>query len=81
MYSWIYVYECNHLDCVKKYFNLENRHVCFNKQNQNVGKVTLRVGFEPTREIPIGFQVQRLKRLNHSAIAADLCNIQSKVSF
>ena len=31
--------------------------------------VTLRVGFEPTREDPIGFQVQRL---NHSAIAARL---------
>ena len=28
---------------------------------------SLRVGFEPTREDPIGFQVQRL---NHSAIAA-----------
>ena len=28
---------------------------------------TLRVGFEPTRGDPIGFQVQRL---NHSAIAA-----------
>ena len=28
---------------------------------------TLRAGFEPTRENPIGFQVQRL---NHSAIAA-----------
>ena len=28
---------------------------------------SLRVGFEPTREYPIGFQVQRL---NHSAIAA-----------
>ena len=30
-------------------------------------KNTLRAGFEPAREIPIGFQVQRL---NHSAIAA-----------
>ena len=29
--------------------------------------ISLRVGFEPTREDPIGFQVQRL---NHSAIAA-----------
>ena len=29
---------------------------------------TLRTGFEPAREYPIGFQVQRL---NHSAIAAD----------
>ena len=29
--------------------------------------LSLRVGFEPTREDPIGFQVQRL---NHSAIAA-----------
>ena len=29
--------------------------------------LSLRVGFEPTREYPIGFQVQRL---NHSAIAA-----------
>ena len=28
---------------------------------------SLRAGFEPTREAPIGFQVQRL---NHSAIAA-----------
>ena len=31
--------------------------------------ISLRVGFEPTREDPIGFQVQRL---NHSAIAATL---------
>ena len=30
-------------------------------------KRTLRTGFEPAREYPIGFQVQRL---NHSAIAA-----------
>ena len=30
-------------------------------------KKTLRTGFEPAREDPIGFQVQRL---NHSAIAA-----------
>ena len=29
--------------------------------------LTLRAGFEPAREDPIGFQVQRL---NHSAIAA-----------
>ena len=29
--------------------------------------LTLRAGFEPARENPIGFQVQRL---NHSAIAA-----------
>ena len=33
-------------------------------KNQNN---SLRAGFEPTREDPIGFQVQRL---NHSAIAA-----------
>ena len=32
-------------------------------------KYTLRAGFEPAREIPIGFQVQRL---NHSAITADI---------
>ena len=31
--------------------------------------ITLRAGFEPAREDPIGFQVQRL---NHSAIAAPL---------
>ena len=30
-------------------------------------KTTLRAGFEPAREDPIGFQVQRL---NHSAITA-----------
>ena len=30
-------------------------------------KITLRAGFEPAREVPIGFQVQRL---NHSAIVA-----------
>ena len=35
--------------------------VCFGKQN------SLRAGFEPAREDPIGFQVQRL---NHSAITA-----------
>ena len=33
-----------------------------------LGKSSLRAGFEPARETPIGFQVQRL---NHSAIAAD----------
>ena len=32
-----------------------------------INHFSLRVGFEPTREDPIGFQVQRL---NHSAIAA-----------
>ena len=32
-------------------------------------KMALRAGFEPARETPIGFQVQRL---NHSAIAAAL---------
>ena len=32
-----------------------------------LGKSSLRAGFEPARETPIGFQVQRL---NHSAIAA-----------
>ena len=31
------------------------------------GKLSLRAGFEPAREDPIGFQVQRL---NHSAITA-----------
>ena len=31
-------------------------------------KISLRAGFEPAREYPIGFRVQRL---NHSAIAAD----------
>ena len=30
-------------------------------------EISLRAGFEPAREDPIGFQVQRL---NHSAIAA-----------
>ena len=35
-------------------------------------KSSLRAGFEPAREIPIGFQVQRL---NHSAIAA-ICDCQ-----
>ena len=34
-------------------------------------KSSLRAGFEPAREIPIGFQVQRL---NHSAIAAICVN-------
>ena len=33
----------------------------------NKASCPLRAGFEPTRENPIGFQVQRL---NHSAIAA-----------
>ena len=32
-----------------------------------IKKRSLRAGFEPAREDPIGFQVQRL---NHSAIAA-----------
>ena len=35
---------------------------------------SLRVGFEPTREFPIGFQVQSL---NHSAIAADAATHQT----
>ena len=34
----------------------------------SVQKCSLRAGFEPAREDPIGFQVQRL---NHSAITAD----------
>ena len=37
------------------------------EQNGGKKKRTLRAGFEPAREYPIGFQVQRL---NHSAIAA-----------
>ena len=37
--------------------------------------ISLRVGFEPTREDPIGFQVQRL---NHSAIAA--CKMKQTTS-
>ena len=35
----------------------------------SIQKYTLRAGFEPAREDPIGFQVQRL---NHSAITAVL---------
>ena len=42
----------------------------FTKSNSS-----LRVGFEPTREDPIGFQVQRL---NHSAIAA--CKMKQTTS-
>ena len=38
----------------------------FTSSSSNI-RLTLRVGFEPTREDPIWFQV---KRLNHSAIAA-----------
>ncbi len=38
-------------------------------------KRALRVGFEPTREDPIGFLVQRL---NHSAIAAVLTCVRMK---
>ncbi len=38
-------------------------------------KQALRVGFEPTREDPIGFLVQRL---NHSAIAAALTCVRMK---
>ena len=34
--------------------------------------ISLRAGFEPAREDPIGFQVQRL---NHSAITALECNM------
>ena len=36
--------------------------------------ISLRAGFEPAREDPIGFQVQRL---NHSAITAD-CKFEGK---
>ena len=39
------------------------------KQKKRILLVSLRTGFEPVREDPIGFQVQRL---NHSAIAAAL---------
>ena len=35
-------------------------------------KLPLRTGFEPAREYPIGFQVQRL---NHSAIAAHVLRL------
>ena len=35
---------------------------------------TLRAGFEPAREDPIGFQVQRL---NHSAIAAGCVSLKT----
>ena len=42
-----------------------------NNNNKKQNKHTLRAGFEPAREDPIGFQVQRL---NHSAIAAG-CHI------
>ena len=41
------------------------------KQNQS-----LRAGFEPAREYPIGFQVQRL---NHSAITAYTCAFYREV--
>ena len=41
-------------------------------------KRALRVGFEPTREDPIGFLVQRL---NHSAIAALLTRIRTEYEF
>ena len=36
-------------------------------EKKEKGKLSLRAGFEPAREDPIGFQVQRL---NHSAITA-----------
>ena len=41
-------------------------------------KRALRVGFEPTREDPIGFLVQRL---NHSAIAALLTGVRMEDEF
>ena len=37
------------------------------EKKKEKGKLSLRAGFEPAREDPIGFQVQRL---NHSAITA-----------
>ena len=36
--------------------------------------MSLRAGFEPAREDPIGFQVQRL---NHSAITADTSDLRN----
>ena len=38
-----------------------------NEMKKKTKKKSLRAGFEPAREYPIGFRVQRL---NHSAIAA-----------
>ena len=38
-----------------------------NKTHTIIKVISLRAGFEPAREDPIGFQVQRL---NHSAITA-----------
>ena len=48
---------------------------CWTREQE---KKALRVGFEPTREDPIGFLVQRL---NHSAIAATLTSVRMKWFF
>ena len=44
-------------------------------QNRKKTSYPLRAGFKPTRENPIGFQVERL---NHSAIAAERSQCKKK---
>ena len=55
------------LDCIKKKSNLNYKLLIQFLQETHTKKKSLRAGFEPAREDPIGFQVQRL---NHSAITA-----------
>ena len=45
----------------------QNEYILMKQIYTNLPKNSLRAGFEPAREDPIGFQVQRL---NHSAITA-----------
>ena len=58
----------------------QNKLFSKKKGEKRILLVSLRTGFEPVREDPIGFQVQRL---NHSAIAATLytaCSLKLLIS-
>ena len=60
-YSYYYFYAAFKVDILGNVILLREEK---KKKNE---KLSLRAGFEPAREDPIGFQVQRL---NHSAITA-----------
>ena len=66
-YKWKYN-SAIHYNHINRKFN--------SHQSKRQNLKTLRAGFEPAREDPIGFQVQRL---NHSAIAASRINMQYRL--
>ena len=65
---WPQMYNCTKTKIIASVINIAYYSIFFIFHMTYLQfKITLRAGFEPTREDPIGFQVQRL---NHSAIAA-----------